>query len=69
MFFVVWMRGFEVDPAVVRLFRRRGLKDSTRENYLKGVVIFCGFVGGSPSEVVEKVRGTVSYTHLTLPTN
>ena len=24
---------------------------------MKGVLIFCGFVGGSPSEVVERVRG------------
>jgi len=55
--FLIGMRGVEVDPAVVRLFKRRGLKDSTRENYLKGVVIFCGFVGGLRVRLLRGLRG------------
>ena len=47
----------EVDPAVRRVLRKRMLRSSTWESYVKGIADFCGFLGLSPSQAVERIRG------------
>lgn len=46
----------EKDPAVRNILRKRRLRPSTWENYLKGIADFCEFLGATPSQVVEKVK-------------
>ena len=47
----------EVDPAVRRVLRKRSLRSSTWESYVKGIADFCDFLGLSPSQAVERIRG------------
>ena len=47
----------EVDPAVRRVLRKRMLRSSTWESYVKGIADFCDFLGLSPSQAVERIRG------------
>lgn len=47
----------EADPAVRRVLRKRSLRPSTWESYVKGIADFCSFLGLTPSQAVEKIRG------------
>ena len=46
----------EADPAVRRVLRKRSLRSSTWEAYVKGIADFCDFLKLTPSEVVEKLK-------------